>query len=149
MGDTETDPRWKEYNYPPCLKLFHYSVEDLQEPMKSLARKLNAGAVVVLIIQPLQLLNCILQVASKCEVAKKRYMFYAVLNCAVWPALAFFVFYKGYIAICQGPMHTFSLVLFYGFSALALFLWSYFAIGGGPANGIVKMTKLKSCKEGN
>ena len=142
---TENDPRWSEYNYPPLLKLFHYSISDLRDPMKSIARKLNAGAIVVLIIQPLQLLSTCLQLAAKCEVVRKRNLIYSILNCFLWPTLAFFIFHRGYVAICQGPLHTVSLMLFYGSSLCALIIWSYQAIAGGASNGIIKMVKLKSC----
>lgn len=139
---TENDPRWSEYNYPPLLKLFHYSISDLRDPMKSIARKLNAGAIVVLIIQPLQLLSTCLQLAAKCEVVRKRNLIYSILNCFLWPTLAFFIFHRGYVAICQGPLHTVSLMLFYGSSLCALIIWSYQAIAGGASNGIIKMVKL-------
>ena len=47
------DERWKNYNYPPCIRLIHYSLVDLQEPMYSLARKLHASAIIVALIHPI------------------------------------------------------------------------------------------------
>ena len=133
QAQADEDARWKQYNYPPLIKLFHYSLTDLQQPMLSLARRMHAAAIVVLIIQPVQLLNCILQVTSGCSAIRKYYIVYALANMLIWPALAFFVFYNGYTAICQGPRHSMALILFYAASATATFFYAYFAISGGGA----------------
>ena len=139
--NTDGDLRWKKYSYPPCCRLFYYSLEDLQEPMKSLARKMHAAALLVLIIQPVQLINCFMQVGSKCGLIHKYYIVYALCNALIWPSLAFFIFSRGFTAICQGPNHSKALVTFYGATAVALFFYAFFIFSGnGAANGIVKMS---------
>ena len=50
---TQEDRRWLDYNYPPGLKMFHYSTEDLAPTHASLARKLNLAALVICLIQPI------------------------------------------------------------------------------------------------
>ena len=52
-GMSEEDRRWLDYNYPPGLRLFHYSTEDLTPPVAALARKMHVAALIVCVIQPL------------------------------------------------------------------------------------------------
>lgn len=49
-GMTEEDRRWLNYNYPPGLRLFHYSTAELAPPVASLARKMHVTALIVCVI---------------------------------------------------------------------------------------------------
>ena len=60
--------------------------------------------------------------------------------------LAFFVFYKGYYAICKGPSHGTSLLLFYISSGIMILLWFVFTIiKSASFNGFTKLSVLKNC----
>ena len=49
----EEDKKWLDYNYPPLLRMFHYSTEELSPPTKSLAKKMHIAALIIVVIQPL------------------------------------------------------------------------------------------------
>jgi hypothetical protein len=40
---------WQNYNYPPIIRLVHYSTDSLKPPFQSLAKKLHACAVLIVI----------------------------------------------------------------------------------------------------
>ena len=44
------DRRWLDYNYPPLLRLFHYSTDELTLPVKQLARKMHLAALLICVI---------------------------------------------------------------------------------------------------
>jgi hypothetical protein len=70
---------WHHYNYPPLLKLIHYSTKELKQPQMSTARKLHAVALIIIVntwINRMSLsmlssiyivLNCIIEVATTCN----------------------------------------------------------------------------------
>ena len=47
---TQEDRRWLDYNYPPVLKMFHYSTDDLSPAHSSVSRKLNLAALIICLI---------------------------------------------------------------------------------------------------
>ena len=57
---TQEDRRWLDYNYPPGLKMFHYSTEDLSPTHASVARKLNLASLLICLIQPISRKNALL-----------------------------------------------------------------------------------------
>ena len=50
---SEEDKKWLNYNYPPLLKMFHYSTDGLSQPVASLARHMHIAALIICVIQPL------------------------------------------------------------------------------------------------
>lgn len=42
---------WQNYNYPPLIRLVHYSTEHLKQPFLGLAKKMHACAILVIINQ--------------------------------------------------------------------------------------------------
>ena len=73
-------------------------------------------------------------------------MLYAFLNMFLWPGFQFFVFYKGYHALCQGPNHSLSIKLYYcGQVTLMLFWVLFLFIHKGAFNGIFKFSVLVKC----
>ena len=94
-------------------------------------------------------INCISQVASSCEEIHGRFLFYSFMNLFLWPALAFFVFYKGYYALCLGKNHESSLkVYFVAQVIMCLFYFIFIFIRSGPWNGFAKFPILSGCKLG-
>ena len=47
---------WQNYNYPPLIRLVHYSTENLKQPHLGVAKKMHACAILIFINQ---LINCI------------------------------------------------------------------------------------------
>jgi hypothetical protein len=55
-GSAKEGPiNWQNYNYPPIIKVVHFSTDSLRQPFLSIAKKLHACAILVLAIQ---LINC-------------------------------------------------------------------------------------------
>ena len=52
-GMSEEDRRWLDYNYPPLIRVFHYSTGGLAPPVEALARKMHLVALIICVIQPL------------------------------------------------------------------------------------------------
>ena len=154
---SEEDKRWSNFNYPPIIKLIHYSTQGLQQPYLTIVRVLNANVYLVVGIQLISLINCFAQVASDCDKIHGISVLYAFLSklfsrvsfsidVILWPMLAFFVFYKGYYAICKGPSHGTSLLLYYIASGIMILLWFVFTIiKSASFNGFTKLSVLKNC----
>jgi hypothetical protein len=47
--------QWHNYNYPPLLRLIHYSTDQLRQPYAGLARKMHICALLIVIVS---LFNC-------------------------------------------------------------------------------------------
>ena len=77
---SEEDKRWQNYNYPPILKLIHYSTEGLQSPFSLIVKLLNASVFVVIGIQVLNLINCIVQISSDCGGIHGLSILYSILS---------------------------------------------------------------------
>ena len=70
-------------------------------------------------------------------------------DCILWPALAMFTFYQGYVAICQGPNHAIALQIYKVCQIICAILWTVFMLFyPGSANGLFKILVLKKC-DGN
>jgi hypothetical protein len=60
IEDTQAAPQegpinWQNYNYPPLLRIVHYSSDQLRQPHLGIAKKLHACALLILVNQ---LINC-------------------------------------------------------------------------------------------
>ena len=74
-------------------------------------------------------------------------MIYGVLNLIIWPTLSFFVFYKGYHALCKGPNHYISVNIYYCSQLMQLFFVAYFLVSPhGSFNGVLKIPILLKCQ---
>jgi len=68
------------------------------------------------------------------------------MNLMLWPALAFFVFYKGYYALCLGNNHGSALKVYYVTQVIiCVFFLIFIFIRSGPWNGFTKLPVLSEC----
>ena len=68
------------------------------------------------------------------------------MNLFLWPAMAFFTFYKGYHALCQGPNHVASLKWYKCMQIVSLVFYGIFMfIRSGAFNGFMKLPILNEC----
>lgn len=110
MGRRTPGLEWNNYNYPPLLRLFHYSTDKLQNPILRVVRILHINFITVLVISGINLLNNIVQVGS--DAAPGEHIFYSFLNVTVFAPLALFVFYSGFYGLCKRPRTGYHLLLF-------------------------------------
>jgi hypothetical protein len=76
-------------------------------------------------------------------------MFYSIMNLVLWPALAFFVFYKGYYALCLGTNHSAALKVYYVVQVMQILFMLYFIVTrSGSWNGFAKLPVLAECSLG-
>ena len=95
---SEEDKRWSNFNYPPIIKLIHYSTQGLQQPYLTIVRVLHANVYLVIGIELISLINCFAQVASDCDKIHGISVLYAFLSKLF---LIFHVFQMLYYSQCQ------------------------------------------------
>ena len=77
---TEDEKKWHDYNYPPKLRLIHYSLDGLHPTYTRMSRALNINVIVVFIIQILNLINTFVQITSDCEHIRTISILYSFLS---------------------------------------------------------------------
>ena len=64
----------------------------------------------------------------------------------LFPSLAFFVFYKGYVALCKGPSYKLSFKIYLVAQIIMCVLFFILTIAkGGSSNGFMKLKILSDC----
>ena len=86
---------WTDFNFPPCLKVVHFSVSELQQPQK--------GVVLVMLFQVflvgfISLVNIINNIIQSEKFASIR-VFYSFLNIFIFLSLQLFILHRGYLAL--------------------------------------------------
>ena len=70
-----------------------------------------------------------------------------VIDLALMTMLAFFIFTKGYYALCKGPSHALNVKIYYICQAIMCVLFFIFTITrGGCFNGFARLPGLKECE---
>ena len=138
QGGQYSSIKWEDFNYPPLIKLIHYDLNELNDPHKSLIRKMNISFVLVFVATFIGFIGNIVQVAM--SVAPGIRIFYAIMNVIIFNPAALYVFYKGYrgLVIDESQLRLYK--FFQAILALAWFIWSI--IGAGAFNGWVRVSGL-------
>ena len=133
--------KWDDFNYPPLLRVIHYSSAELQEPARTLARRIHCSFLILVVILFINLINCIVQVAQGAEGIM---IFYSVLNILIFVPLGMFAFYRGY----RGLASDIYLLKFYKIvQGILVVLFIIFSIiAAGAFNGWIRVKDL-ICKE--
>ena len=132
---------WSDFNYPPVLRLFHYSTNKLKNPILRFARVLHYNFLIFLVISAINFLNNI--VISASDVDPGVYIFYSLLNVFVFAPFALFVFYSGYYGIVKRPRTGFHLTAYkisQGIQCALYFTFSIIRLG--PFCGWAQIAKL-------
>eukprot|EP00826_Nyctotherus_ovalis_P009737 TRINITY_DN12575_c0_g1_i13.p1 TRINITY_DN12575_c0_g1~~TRINITY_DN12575_c0_g1_i13.p1 ORF type:complete len:252 (+),score=39.72 TRINITY_DN12575_c0_g1_i13:72-827(+) len=135
---------WSDCNFPPLLKLAHFSISELQGTLKRFAVMLYIAFLIVFAIQWINLLSCIIQT----KYTYKLHIFYSILNLFILSIAAGFVLYKGYAGACRRPVDARSVLWYRICQAIACVLWLVFSIvRAGPFNGWSRIGLLDDYKE--
>jgi hypothetical protein len=49
-GEKKGQIIWDDFNYPPFVRLIHYSLDELQDPIRSVVKKMHLVFLLVLVI---------------------------------------------------------------------------------------------------
>ena len=137
-GTINPNIKWENYNYPPLLKLIHYDLSELEDPVtRSLVRKLNLTFVLVFIVSIINFINSIAQTASGHNGLR---ILYSVLNFFIFVPIALYGFYKGYrgITYTRRELRFYWVVAFIEVVAFMVFS----IISGGNYNGWTRVAFL-------
>eukprot|EP00347_Sterkiella_histriomuscorum_P001124 403373235 len=140
---------WHNYNYPPVLKILHYSTDQLRQPFVGLAKRMHACAILILVNTLINLLNVIIEIATDCEAIPNIIILYSLLNVPIFTFCALFSFSQGYYAICQGPGHKRKFCFYQITQVILVIAWFVFSIiKAGPFDGWTKIGVLSECNLG-
>lgn len=92
------DIDWSDFNFPPLIRVFHFSLAELQPPYKPIVRNIYICYLIILVITLLSILNNIIQAATGYPGIN---VFYAVLNFLLFNMAQMYVFYRGYRGLCS------------------------------------------------
>ena len=95
------DLEWNNYNYPPLIRLFHYSTDRLQNPIQRVVRVLHYSFLAYLVLCVINFLNNI--VIAACGVSPGIYILYSILNVLLLVPFSLFVFYSGFYGLWKKP----------------------------------------------
>ena len=129
--------KWDDFNYPPILRVIHYSSAELQEPARSFSRRIHGSFLLLVLILFINLINCIVQTAQGGEGIM---IFYSVLNILIFVPLGMFTFYRGYRGLASDTY----LLKFYKIvqGVLAVLYIVFSIIAAGAFNGWLRVKDL-------
>jgi len=94
---TKGEADWTDYNWPPLIRILHYSLSDVEEGARSIVRKMNISFWLTFFALIIGILSCIVQVAD--DAAPGINILYGFLNLVLLGAASSFTFYQGYYAL--------------------------------------------------
>ena len=140
QGGQYSTIKWEEFNYPPLLKLIHYDLNELNEPHKSLVKKMHISSILVFVATLIGLFGNMLQVFMASAPAIR--IFYAFMNLVMFNPAALYVFYKGYRGIVMDESQLRFYKILQGILGLGWFMFSILALGA--FDGWVRVSQLFS-----
>ena len=133
---------WDELNYPPLLKLFHYTSAELSEPHKGIVRKINIGFLLIVFLSLLNIINSIIQASMGYDGIR---IFYSFLNLFIFVTVTCYCFYRGYMGLIKDEYMLKFYKILQGLLIILFFVFSI--IDAGCFNGWVRVSSL--FKDGN
>eukprot|EP01016_Furgasonia_blochmanni_P017648 TRINITY_DN20361_c0_g1_i2.p1 TRINITY_DN20361_c0_g1~~TRINITY_DN20361_c0_g1_i2.p1 ORF type:complete len:251 (-),score=5.14 TRINITY_DN20361_c0_g1_i2:51-803(-) len=90
---------WEDFNYPPCLHLIHFSIKELQDPYKSVVKKIHYSFLVLVYNS---FINISSSIAQTIEGFSPIRIFYSIIHLVILGSLGLFTLYRGYRGVtCQ------------------------------------------------
>jgi hypothetical protein len=87
---------WGDYNYPPCISLVHYDIEDVQnDTLKQVVKLMNRVFLLTVSVCLLNLVDTIIAAPLYAD-AKWEWVMYSGLNLVVLTPFSMYIFYIGY-----------------------------------------------------
>ena len=77
---SEEEKKWLVYNYPPYLKLIHYDISEVVNPVLRVVKLLKINVFLVYAIEFVNLINCIIQISSDCDKVHAREIIFSIVS---------------------------------------------------------------------
>jgi len=133
------DINWVDFNYPPALRLIHYSAEELPTSLSGLVHCMNLSFVITCTACALNLLDTLI-VHFSAE-APGKWLLQSAIHLLLLPAAALGVFYAGYRGLVE-PDPTLNFRFKVGQPALGLIYLLLAIIPAGCVNGFAMFSKV-------
>jgi len=131
---------WFDYNYPPCVKIFHYDLVELRGPMQSIMMRTNLSFLITSFNIFFNFLNSILAVIW--VHVHFQMVITSLLHVIILSSSALLVFYWGLQGLAkQSDRHRFRFKV--GQTLLALIYGTLAVIHHGPINGVLMLGHIR------
>jgi len=133
---------WGDYNYPPCLSIMHYSLDDIQHEQNQ--KVVDCMHKVFL----LTFINCVLNFIDTTvnttiyDDADGSWIIYSILNFVLIVPIALYIFYSGYKGVALMDSGYLSRFTFLGMIQ-ALFYFMFTLLHFGALNGLLSFAMFK------
>ena len=77
---SEEEKKWLVYNYPPYLRLIHYDISEVVNPVLRVVKLLQINVFLVYSIEFVNLINCIIQISSDCDKVHAREIIFSIVS---------------------------------------------------------------------
>mmetsp|Transcript_21242 Transcript_21242/g.3445 ORF Transcript_21242/g.3445 Transcript_21242/m.3445 type:complete len:127 (+) Transcript_21242:1-381(+) len=89
---------WNDYNFPPLLKIIHFTLGDFYEPERGVIKKLFISWIILLAVCTWNILSTIVLVAT---IDPGIHVLFTILNWVLFVSFGTYVFYLGYYGIAK------------------------------------------------
>lgn len=137
-GSKYSSIQWENFNFPPCLKLIHYDLNEIEEPEKAYTKKLYFSLLLLFAWNLFNMLVNIIVVSSGKGDGKR--IFYSIFMFILFQPLSLWVFYKGYRSLVD-PISPRS-HYFYGQGFLLFILFLGLILNAYAFNGLMMLFSL-------
>ena len=133
---------WEDYNYPPCLRIIHYQLSDVEAPDASAAVWwAHVSYVGVVVSLTLNIVTTVM-LAGGVVPDKGVDIFYSIFNFVIVVVVGMYSFYNGYKGIATNNMRlSFRYVVIQGL--MLVFILLAFLLGSGPFNGVTGIKRAR------
>mmetsp|Transcript_24418 Transcript_24418/g.57789 ORF Transcript_24418/g.57789 Transcript_24418/m.57789 type:complete len:230 (-) Transcript_24418:351-1040(-) len=143
---SHSEINWVDFNYPPLLRLIHFSLDELPSALSGLVRCFNISFQMAAFTCVLNLISTTIIVMS--TEAPPRWLLQSALHLLLLPASALAVFYGGYRGLAEPD----SQLAFRFKVAQPALAFAYLLLGlvpWGCANGLAQLGSMKEYSEGS
>jgi hypothetical protein len=141
MASQPKEIDWNDFNYPPCIRLFHFRVSEVPQEHRATVMVLLACHLLLLVISLLDLVSNIVQAAMNLGKIRVLYSFLFIL---IFNPLQTFIFHRGYEGLCREYS---KLKLYKIMQPIVIILWVVFSIVAFLGfNGYIRAANLFGVK---
>mmetsp|Transcript_23796 Transcript_23796/g.81105 ORF Transcript_23796/g.81105 Transcript_23796/m.81105 type:complete len:224 (+) Transcript_23796:98-769(+) len=142
-GDTVN---WEDYNYPPCLRVVHFDLNDVEDPTARVA--VQWAHAYFIIVQVLLLVNLVVTVALAAGgvSGKGVHVLYSFFNVIIVTIVGMYGFYNGYKGLATQNMRLTSRYLLIE-AAVGVFVLVSMLAGGSNFNGWMNLERADEASD--
>ncbi|CAK0823685.1 unnamed protein product [Prorocentrum cordatum] len=137
-----SDINWVDFNYPPGLRLIHYSSDELPSSLSGLVRCMNISFVVTCVACALNLIDTLVVHFGSGTKTPGRWLLQSLIHLLLLPMAAGGVFYSGYRGLAE-PDSTLYSRFRVGQVVLALVYFLFAVIPSGCVNGFFMLGQVR------